>query len=210
MLEMEDLEDFLCQGGDIHQRNEKGETLVQAATRNMDADALSILLDAGARARVVDSARQTPLHWAVFWNQPRLIDRLLLAGASVDAQDNEGLTPLMRLVQNGGWTSTSQTKKARLSSNLNHLLSYPCNLNLADVQGWTALHHAASIGNLEGASALIHQGASPVLWDLTNALPQDLCQKNHPHLMAQWLAIEEQHRFAKLPQALASDAQPRL
>lgn len=210
LLELTDLNEFLCQGGNIHCRNEKGETLIHVACRVMDVQALLMLLAAGGRARVVDKDRQTPLHWAVAWNQSLLIDPLLKAGAKVDAQNKEGVTPLMKLIQDKGWHENSESKKHRLQTNLDKLLSYASNLNLADEQGWTALHYAGYYGHLLPVSKLLKKGASPVLWDTASQIPKDLIQKNHPQLWDAWLSLEEQYRLSLLPNAIGSNVSQRL
>lgn len=210
MLELSDLDDFLCQGGDIHSRNEKGETLVHVASRQMDSEALNALLKAGARARVIDKNRQTPLHWAVFWNQESLLTPLLQAGANVNAQDEEGLSPLMKMVKLEGWNASSQQKKNRLEKNLIHLLKYPSFLDIADRQGWTALHHAAFSGHIRPAELLIENGATSALWDFNNTLPRDLIEMHHFGMLKDWLSMEERNQFQKLPMAKEAEISSRL
>lgn len=210
MLEEGDVEDFLCQGGNLHQRNSKGETLAHVAVRAHDIDVLKVLLAAGARARVVDHERLTPLHWAVKLNDIRLIEPLLSAGARVDAQNDEGITPLMRLCADERWHSPSTATQSRLTGSLQLLLRYPFNPGVADAQGWTALHHAAARGNLVPARLLLEAGVTPGLWDLASRQASELLALHHPGMVEEWQAMEERQRLSVLPAAAPVHPAPRL
>lgn len=69
--------------------------LVEAAAARNKTAVLALL-----KQRVdVNTARAdgvTALLWAAHWNDLDLVDRLLRAGAKVDAADDHGVTPLMR------------------------------------------------------------------------------------------------------------------
>ncbi len=54
------------------------------------------LLDAGAKPSLYlkDSKGYTPLHWATVRGNARIAQTLIMKGAPIDAQDNDGATPL--------------------------------------------------------------------------------------------------------------------
>lgn len=87
-----------------------GDTLLHLAAAALNVDAAAALLDAGADVMAVGRRGTAPLHYAcdprptteTAWNpaqQVRVIELLIARGASVDAQDKGGVTPLLRAVR---------------------------------------------------------------------------------------------------------------
>eukprot|EP01024_Parvocaulis_polyphysoides_P001509 TRINITY_DN10411_c0_g1_i1.p1 TRINITY_DN10411_c0_g1~~TRINITY_DN10411_c0_g1_i1.p1 ORF type:complete len:314 (-),score=42.76 TRINITY_DN10411_c0_g1_i1:258-1151(-) len=64
------------------------------AVKRGNIDAVDDLLVRNANAMSKDESGRTPLHYAVFYNHPRIVALLLIAGASVDAVDNSNNTPV--------------------------------------------------------------------------------------------------------------------
>jgi ankyrin repeat protein len=87
------------------------------------------------------------LHWAAHWNDSRLVDRLLAAGAAVDAANDHGVTPLMLAVENANDTI------------VNALLARGADPNAAASTGASVLMTAARGGSAPVAAALIARGA---------------------------------------------------
>ena len=60
---------------------------------------VSLLLDDGLSIDAVDDKSQTPLHLACCTDNPLAVSILLHHGASLGAQDSNGCTPMMRIIQ---------------------------------------------------------------------------------------------------------------
>ena len=73
--------------------------IIDAVIEN-DIARLQALLDMGIDPNLYeDQAMVTPLHIAIMWYRPICIERLVAAGADINAEDCEGYTPL-DLVEN--------------------------------------------------------------------------------------------------------------
>lgn len=156
--------------GDPKARDERGATPLHysiggKAARYRDPAIFAILLDSGAaiNARTVDG--DTPLHWAVKYNDkgdPAFITALLEGGADIEARDQFGLTPLH-------WAAKSALLAALLDAgadpnargnrgdtplhlvggakNTAMLLEAGADINARTRDGDTPLHWAAHVGN---------------------------------------------------------------
>ncbi|MFF7098453.1 ankyrin repeat domain-containing protein [Streptomyces rubradiris] len=79
-------------------RDRLGRTAVHDAAADGDADELRVLLTGGLAARAADDAGWTPLNFAAQAQAPSAVVVLFAAGATVDAVDRHGNTPLWRAV----------------------------------------------------------------------------------------------------------------
>lgn len=96
--------------------------------------------------------RKTPLQMAVKSNTPRMVQLLMDKGASPDAPDHDGNTPLMEVVQ------STLTRGSRVSVNL--LLAYGADIDAVNNKGETALQFAfRAAGFLGNAELLLDAGA---------------------------------------------------
>lgn len=78
------------------------------------------------------------------------LELLIAKGASVNVRDGKGQTPLIIAA------------KSRKTAKIRRLLSESqVEVNAKDYRGWTALAHAASRGDLDGAIELLNAGALP-------------------------------------------------
>lgn len=104
------------------------------------------LLAAGADQLSADSTDgSTPLHIACDERRPEVVRELLCrpgGSEAVKATDRRGATPLIRAAATG---------EAELVS----ALVDKSDANAVDVDGWTALHHAARVGRQETVEVLI-------------------------------------------------------
>jgi len=89
----------------------------------------------------------TALHWAVYWDQPAVVDALLRAGAKVNAANEFGATPL--------WIACAEGRAAMID----RLLRAGANPNAALLNGETPLMSASRTGSLEAVRLLIARGA---------------------------------------------------
>ncbi len=102
-----------------------------------DIDAIELLISLGANVGVRDYQGETVLHRAAHeWN-PEMIQMLLNAGADVEAEKNDGSTPLFESVALGPlsrsvWWITAPTMKV--------LLDAGANINARRNDGRTVLH----------------------------------------------------------------------
>lgn len=89
----------------------------------------------------------TPLHFAADYNRAAIAQRLVDAGADVNAVDNDGYSPL-RIVSEKGFPDVASV-----------LLQKGADVNAVDKKGWTALHLAAQNGNTSVAKLLLDNAA---------------------------------------------------
>jgi tetratricopeptide (TPR) repeat protein len=98
------MELFLKRGADIHRSNRHGEqALMLAAFKNRSA-AVQWLLDHGAKVNRGNPATErswTALHYAAFAGNAPLVERLLAAGANVNARSTNGSTVVMMAAREG-------------------------------------------------------------------------------------------------------------
>lgn len=123
--------------------------LVQAA-RTRDGAALGVLLAAQPRVDVNQRAADgtTALHWAVYNDDLALVERLLKAGANVDARNDYDATPLSEAA------ITGNVKVLRA------LLAAGANVESPNADGQTALMVVARTSNVEAARLLLERGAA--------------------------------------------------
>ncbi|XP_037053888.1 ankyrin repeat domain-containing protein 7-like, partial [Peromyscus leucopus] len=88
--------------------------------------------------------RRKSLHYDCAHNHPDVVTLLLSKKASIDVQDDEGCTPLIKATQRGNVEC------------ITILLIQGANPHLRDLSGNTALHHAVSRDNTTIASIQCH------------------------------------------------------
>lgn len=124
------------------------DSLQRAAAGGQEADAESILQTEPALVNCRDSRGWTPLHYAAFNGQTKMILLLVARGAAVDAADKDGATPL-----HAAATSVHPDTIAPL-------LESGAAVNAPDHHGDTPLQDAASAGNADAVSLLLAHGAN--------------------------------------------------
>lgn len=132
-------------------------------------EVVKALIDGGANVRVTDYHGRTALHWAAKYRKTTLAQDLIRRGASVDAQDRWGITPLIRAI------AGEHTSKADLITDL--LLQNHANVNIETFEGYRAVHVAACAGNTSLLSRLLNAGADlEARVDKIGLTPLDIAQ----------------------------------
>jgi ankyrin repeat protein len=123
------------------------ERLVQAAAQ-ADVQLVRQLLAGRADVNAADGNGTSPLHWAVWADDPATVDELVRAGASVTAVNAFGVTPIYTAAERGN------------ASIIRRLLERGANANFTDRSGDTVLMAAIRSGSLDAVSALVDAGAN--------------------------------------------------
>lgn len=136
-----------------------------AAQRADDPSAVLALLAGDAMlVNEADAQGRTALSEAAFQGLPRVAEALIARGASVDARDHAGATPLHR---------------ARDASTIALLVRFGANVDARDQGGATPLHlRATEPGSLGAVSALLEAGANARLEDRGRRTPLDLARSS--------------------------------
>jgi ankyrin repeat protein len=121
-----------------------GATPLHAAAEHGYVEVVSILLEAGAPIDDRSMSGVSPLHLASGYERLQVLSLLLDKGATVDIGDMRGATPLQHGV------ASLQIVKA--------LLERGADPNARRRDGATAVHAAASLGNVEVLSFLVQKG----------------------------------------------------
>lgn len=127
----------------------------------------------GVRPDEVDLDGMAALHYAARLAEPTIAHRLIQAGASVDLAAPNGLTPLRIAVRAG-------RKKVAT-------LFLRAGINRADPDqqsddGTSALHDAASNGQLDFVRLLVEAGAQVDMANANGETPLELAQERHPRV----------------------------
>jgi ankyrin repeat protein len=133
----------LADGADPNARDDAHRPALVVAAASRRRDAVDALLAAGADPRLQDHT-WTPLLIAVLQHDLVLIDRLLAAGAPVNAWDARQTTPLMLAAGLGHEEIVARLLKAEGAW-----------AEALDKEGATALHYAANNGNLDVVRLLV-------------------------------------------------------
>ncbi|KAH3749199.1 hypothetical protein DPMN_183691 [Dreissena polymorpha] len=120
-----------------------------------------LLLKAGAQTNMKDKGGRTALHWAAHKGNVRLIKLLLSKGADCHMKDNEGQTAVHLCTRH---------KSPKCMTLLLRQLS-PGEIDDQDRNKRTALHWAASYGNLEHVKMLIKQDSNIGIPDIEGKTP---------------------------------------
>lgn len=81
--------------GDLHARDDIGQSMLHYASRRGDVPFATLLLQAGADVNAVDLAGRTPLHEAVEDQDVEMMNILIDHGANIEAADSRSVTPLI-------------------------------------------------------------------------------------------------------------------
>ena len=140
---------LLRQGGDVNAAHGDGMTALHWAATQDDSELAGMLLAAGANVRArTRLGRYTPLHVAAQAGAGAALQRLLDAGADVNAATSSGTTPLMLAAASGDATLVTR------------LLDKGAEPNAKETtHGQTALMFAAARDRAEVTRVLLARGA---------------------------------------------------
>jgi ankyrin repeat protein len=117
------------------------------AVKALDRAAARVLLEHHADVNAQQGDGTTALHWAVYHDDPALVDALIHAGARVDAANDLGATPLHLACNN------------RSAAVVDRLLAAKANPNAKLLDGETVLMTCARTGSAAAVKALLVHGA---------------------------------------------------
>jgi ankyrin repeat protein len=141
--DVQSMREFVDDGYPVNEENEVGYTALMGAARGASLDMIRFLLLHGAQATLADKRGYTALHWAVAQpisdasGQVSCLCALLDAGAVPNAQNEEGITPLM----NAAWFGCRDSVRELLRRGADPLI--------LDKKGKTAKDLAAERGHKE-------------------------------------------------------------
>lgn len=143
---------------DVDAPGSDGSTLLFEAIRRRRVESVETLMAAGADPNRRDARGDTPMHAAAFSGDPGLLRAVIAGGGDVDARaTGTGVTPLVPALRS---PSREQYKV---------LLEAGADPGVADRNGGTPLHTAASTNNGQAILDLLASGASPLARDATGA-----------------------------------------
>ena len=128
---------------------------------------VSMLLSRTPDISLANARGQIALHRAAEGTHGDVIQLLLDSGCSPETKDEGGCTPLLRAVMSLG---TRKIPWQNLDA-VRILVANGADLAAADLQGCTALHHAALLGQYETVKHLIDCGADADLLDIYGRNP---------------------------------------
>ncbi|MCU1234291.1 MAG: Ankyrin [Candidatus Solibacter sp.] len=157
----------------VKQKDKHGTTPLHQAAANGSAEAMRLLVAAGAEIDAANDFGATPLMWAI--GEPEKVRILVGAGANVNARSKMGRTPLCLAAANDGSSATvkllldrgakleDQALVAAAAANdmasIRLLLEKGAAVNAKDPVGFTPLMHAAANGNLKAVELLVARHA---------------------------------------------------
>jgi hypothetical protein len=141
--------------------NAEGYTPLHYAAASDDFDfakSLVFILVSVGRADLLstmDLSGRTPLHWAVDAGSMGIVRLLIENGVMPNPQDHDGLSPLHIVISKCSCKSDRWPKYREI---FGYLIAR-ADINIADINGVSALHLAAELGDVESIRSLIEHGA---------------------------------------------------
>jgi ankyrin repeat protein len=170
-------------------------TSIVDAAREHNVARVKALIAAKADVNAADIDGSTPLHWAVYQQDPALVDLLLRAGAKPDPMTREGVTPLRMAATYGNAPIVSRLLKAGANpkaltpngetmvmfaarsgdaATLSTLIEAGGDVNAVEkLRGTTALMWAAEEGHPDTVKVLLKAGANPAAKSGPAGLPRN-------------------------------------
>jgi ankyrin repeat protein len=125
----------------------RAESELTTAILNGDADRVLVLVRGESDVNSLEKDGTTPLQWAIYHENPRIVGYLLAAGADVEKTNREGFTPLALAAQAGNPEITEL------------LLDAGASVSNTLANGETPLMMAARTGNTDVIQLILDRGA---------------------------------------------------
>ena len=176
------IRELVSQKVDVNARSTDGSTALLWVAHWNDAEAADLLLRAGADANAANDFRTTPLSEACLSGNSTLVRLLLKSGANPNTPIATGETPLMTCARTGAadavrllveYGAAVNTKEPRQNQTalmwaaaerhpevVTALIDAHADLQANTKQGFTALHFAARVGDLESVKRLLTAGVN--------------------------------------------------
>lgn len=163
---------------------------LEVALRQKDYSTAYLLCENGASPNtVIGNKKRTLLQWAIQQNDLRAVRLLVHYGASVDSQDENGLTSLhwavlfrrqnimtllisyitgpslLNIADKHGNTPLSLAVQKDIIAFIRVLILYGASCNATDLDGLTAVHHAARKDFREGLRMMLNSNGDPNVAD---------------------------------------------
>jgi ankyrin repeat protein len=155
-------------------RNYSQTALMIAAAEGYEQMA-SDLIKAGAEIDAVDVNKDTALHYASQFKNPRLVELLLEAGANPNLKDKFGETPLVKC--------TCNIDRQGLVA----LLSHKADPSIAQPRFGAPILFAAGHGDIDAVKLLLSHGAAVESRDRSGATPLIVSVKMHNRFSHPWI-----------------------
>lgn len=186
------IKQLISAGADVHHENDRGETPIYIATQKGSPsernETIGMLLTAGADADINRKTKNgyTPIVESIIRGEPKIVKKLLDAGADPNIVDQHGITPLMYVSKAAGILPPHINR-----SLVKLLVDNGAHVDLQDMNGRTALMYAVvnrksdiveyllSIGaetqilNKEGKNAANYSRSSHIKELLRSQAPQN-------------------------------------
>ncbi len=179
--------ELILAGIDLNKQDKYGKTALYLATRENHTEIVRTLIDAKAnvnlQANPPDNLNiytgETPLIWAVWNGNTKLVKLLILAGAALDIQDSSGRTPLLVAASKG------YLEIVKL------LLEAGADVNKQNDYGATALIKASMYEYYEIIKLLIQSGAKLTLKDKSEKTAFDYIRKKELRSESQFKVLPD-------------------
>ncbi len=173
LLDESFIKKFILNNGKINEQNNTGETILHMSILNGYSRQTELLINSKSDITIRNKEKDTPLHWAILahnnsevldqdTNEPRNnceIIKKLINKKTINAQDNDGNTPLHLAAYLGHLDLVSILIKAK------------CDINIKNHNGKTPLHYAAINNHKDIVQKLVDNNADLDARDNRNKNP---------------------------------------
>ena len=158
----------------VNWKDEYGQNAVHHCVRNGSLEVFNLLMSNGGKVSSENSFGWQPLHIAIAYGHPELVERLLQQGANIE--EKLGSSSIKReqthkIVEDGYWAEARWpypgSRPLHLACEYSHeviaedLISRGAKLETSCSEGWQPLHHAAYFGSCALVSTLLNGGVNP-------------------------------------------------